>query len=139
MRPYIVNLTSHLIGKNRYDVIFLRPDVLDFVRHVKLDLDSGDVRNMSPETLGKIMCSFEVGDIIASKQELLEGVHFSGDCEEMLRELVSLCLAYAIRDRLSTFNVPGIPQWHGRVPGLQSSFRRAITGRDTVRAAKRGG
>ena len=101
MREYIVNLRKHLILKNRYARTFIMLSRPDFVRHVTLDLIAGDVRDMSPETLGKIMCSFEIGDVMASKQELFEGVHFSGDCEEMLRELVSLCLAYMIRDRLS--------------------------------------
>lgn len=127
MRQYIVNLTNHLIGKNRYDETFYRignPD--KFVGYVKTDLEAGDVQIMSPAQLGEIMCSFEIGDVMAGKKDLFSGVHFGGDCEKMLRELVSLCLAFAIRDRLSEKHLPGIPRQEGRVPGFRSSFRRAI-------------
>ncbi len=127
MRQYIVNLTNHLIGKNRYDATFYRINNLEkFVEHVKTDLEAGDVRTMSPAKLGEIMCSFEVGDVVAGKEDLFNGVHFSGDCEEMLRELVSLCLAYAIRERFSDERIPGIPKWEGRLPSFHASARKAI-------------
>jgi hypothetical protein len=127
MKQYIVNLTNHLIGKNRFDETFYRIGNLEkFVGHVKTDLEAGDVRIMSPAKLGEIMCSFEIGDVMAGKKDLFNGVHFSGDCEEMLRELVSLCLALAIRDRLSEERLPGIPRWEGRVPGFQAGFRNVI-------------
>ena len=127
MKQYIVNLTNHLIGKNRFDETFSRIGNLDkFVEHVKTDLEAGDVRTMSPAKLGEIMCSFEIGDVMAGKKDLFNGVHFSGDCEEMLRELVSLCLAFAIRDRLSEERLSGIPRWEGRVPGFQAGFRNII-------------
>lgn len=134
MRQYIVNLTNHLISKNRYDQIFYKIGNSDeFVRHVKLDLDSDDVQSMSPETLGKIMYSFEIGDVMANKEELFNGVSFSGDCEEMLRELVSLCLAYAIRDRLNDRCPTGVPRWEGRIPGLQSGFKKVVDDQATRR------
>jgi hypothetical protein len=127
MKQYIVNLTNNLIGKNVYDAIFYRINNLEkFVEHVKTDLEAGDVRAMSPTKLGEIMCSFETGDVMASKKELFNGVHFSGDCEELLRELVSLCLAYAIRDRLSEEHLPGIPKWEGRIPGFQAGAKKVI-------------
>lgn len=127
MRQYIVNLTNHLIGKNGYDANLYRINNLEkFVEHVKTDLESGDVRTMSPAKLGEIMCSFEVGDVMAGKKDLFNGTHFSGDCEELLRELVSLCLAYAIRDRLSDERMPGIPKWEGRLPGFQAGARKVI-------------
>lgn len=94
---YITNLTTNLITKNRYDA---HPLSADFVTHVKDDLEFLDVKSMTPETLGRIMGSFEIGDVMASKKELFEGVTFGGDCEQLLRELVALCLALAIRDRL---------------------------------------
>jgi hypothetical protein len=72
------------------------------------------------------MCSFEIGDVMAGKKDLFNSVHFSGDCEELLRELVSLCLAFAIRDRLSEEHLSGIPRWEGRVPGFQAGFRNVI-------------
>lgn len=102
MRRYIQNLTSNLIGKNRYADLKLRIRSRDkFLLHIRRDLESSDVRDMKPETLGKIMCAFDIGDVMASKKDLFERVHFSGDCEEMLREMVALCLAYAICDRLA--------------------------------------
>lgn len=127
MGQYIVNLTNHLIGKNGYDAIFHRIENLGkFVEHVKASLEAGDVRAMSPAKLGEILCSFEIGDVMAGKQELLDGLHFSGDCEELLRELVSLCLAYAIRDRLDDRCSPSTPRWEGRVPGFRASARKII-------------
>ena len=127
MKQYIVNLTNHLIGKNRYDETFHRIINSErFTEHVKTDLEAGDVRTMSPAKLGEIMCSFEIGDVLAGKKDLFNGVHFSGDCEELLRELVSLCLAYAIRDRLSVERLPGIPKWEGRVPGFQAGAKKVI-------------
>lgn len=122
MRRYIVNLTSHLINKNRYDEIFARMNnPSEFLTHIALNLESDDVKDMSPETLGKIMCAFEIDDVMASKKDLFDGTHFSGDCEELLRELVSLCLAYAIRDRLSEESLSGIPKWKGRGPVISPS------------------
>ncbi len=119
MKKYIVNITSHLIGKNRYDIVFSRiKDPKEFVKHIKLDLAHGDIRVVSPAKLGVIMCLFEVGDVMASSSELFGQVDFNGNCEDALRELVSLCLAFAIRDRLSTENIPGIPKWEGQLPFL---------------------
>lgn len=113
MRQYIVNLTNNLIGKNRYDEIFYRIGNSDkFVEHVKTDLEAGDVRTMSPAKLGEIMCSFEIGDVTASKEDLFCGVDFGGDCEGMLREIVSLCLAYVIRYRLDPLSdCPEFARW----------------------------
>ncbi len=129
MRQYIVNLTSNLIGKNNYDALAQNIGLTDkFIEHVKNDLDAKDVRKMSPETLGRVMCSLEVGDVMASKEQLCRGVHFAGDCEEMLRELLSLCLAYAIRDRLDYEHPTGVQLWEGRLPKLQSSYRSVIDG-----------
>ena len=99
MREYIVNLTNNLIGKNRYDEIYRRLGNKDeFLKHVRLDLEADDVRTMSPEKLGQIMCAFEIGDVLSAHPG--KEVTFSGDCEELLREIVSICLAYAIRSRL---------------------------------------
>jgi AraC-like DNA-binding protein len=106
MREYIQNLTDNLIARNHYDKVDLKmrgeqnyPNNL--VDHIKWDLATGDVRKMNPETLGRIMCSLETGDVMASKKELLvDNLGFAGDCEDLLRELVALCLAFVIRDRL---------------------------------------
>ena len=128
MRKYIVNLTSHLIRTNHYDEIFDEiGNQNEFIRHIKFDLLCGDVRKMSAETLGKIMCSFEIGDVIADKNDLFNGVSFGGNCEEMLRELVCLCLAYAIyqrhdEDRLAGTGVPSwtTPRTQKRIEDLEN-------------------
>ncbi len=106
MREYILNLTNNLIAKNHYEQVDLKMRAeqnypSNLVEHIKWDLAAGDVRKMNPETLGRVMCSLETGDVMASKQELLvDNLGFAGDCEDLLRELVSLCLAFLIRDRL---------------------------------------
>lgn len=127
MRQYIVNLTNNLIGKNRYDEVFhkLRNSSDEFIEYVKCDLETGDIRDMNPETLGKIMCSFELGDVMATKKELFQRVTFDGFCEDMFRELVSLCLAYAIKERFDNFRQANIPPWRGRIPG--SGFTEVLS------------
>ena len=100
MKQYIDNLIKDLVEKNEYRKEFYKLGTDEFIKHVKTDLYSGDVKTMDPSTLGRIMCSFEIGDVLTSKRNLFNGVCFGGDCGEMLRELVSLCLAYAIRGRL---------------------------------------
>lgn len=115
MRQYIQNLTDNLIGRNRYcDVRERIEDDHAFLKHVQIDLETGDVAAMRVETLGTIMCSFDIGDVMASKKELFEDTTFSGDCEEFLRQLVALCLAYAIRDRLSPEPMPNMPKYRRR-------------------------
>lgn len=109
MRKYIENLTNNLIGKNRYDELFLHVNPDEFIQHVKLDLECSDLQDMVPETLGKIMCAFEIGDVMASKEDLFKAVHFCGYGKELLREFVALFLAYAIRGRLD-------PNWPATVP-----------------------
>ncbi len=66
------------------------------------------------------MCSFDVGDVMAKKAELFDKVHFAGNCGGLLREMVSLCLAYAIRARLDGNNRPdSVPPCKARDPELQ--------------------
>ncbi len=98
MSPYIVNLTTHLIGKHGYNQYRMSSE--EFRDHVAVALWADDVSRMKPAKLGEIMASFEIGDVMASKDELFELARFSGDCEEMLRTLVCACLAYAIWGRL---------------------------------------
>lgn len=71
MREYIVNLTNNLIGKHGFDLMFESMKARakqdkegsdwerEFVRWVAVTISSGDVREMSPKTLGKIVCSVE--------------------------------------------------------------------------------
>ena len=101
-KTYIHNLIHNLIHKNGYAHLYERLHRFDFVQHVKNDLYAVDVAEMNPETLGKIMCSFDTGDVMATRQDLFSGVTFGGDCEDFLRELVALCLAYAIWDVIMT-------------------------------------
>jgi hypothetical protein len=104
VQQYIVNLTDHLIGKYRYyDYLVCATPPWDWIRfseRIKNDLETDEVRKMNPETLGRIMCSLEIGDVLIGKAELLHGLHFCGDCGDLLREMVSVCLARIIRDRL---------------------------------------
>jgi hypothetical protein len=72
---------------------------LSLIEHIKEQLEIQDVADMSPETLGRIMGSLELFDVNASKDDLLRNLHFGGDCETMFRELVAICLAYAIAGR----------------------------------------
>src|SRR5258708_3435653 len=99
VQPYIKNLTENLIGKHCYHRVARELSRRQFVEHIKDDLENDDVRKMNPETLGKIMCALEIGDVMAGKQELFGALHFAGDPGDVLRELVSLCLAYAILGR----------------------------------------
>lgn len=117
MRQYIVNLTNNLIGKRNYDELWDKCQNNEkFIAHCQMDLYCGDVLTMNPETLGKIMASFEIGDVMASQKELLHELHFSGDCEDVLRELTARCLAYAIMQRLEPahLRLPDVPPWRNR-------------------------
>jgi hypothetical protein len=114
MRKYIKDLTDNLISKNHYDMVaemLIKAGKFSemFVGHVKLDLEACDVAKMRPETLGKIMASFEVGDVMTSREELFESLYFGGDCESLLRQSVSLALAYVIRDRLDSISGSSVP------------------------------
>jgi len=120
MRTYIDNLTDNLITKNHYGQVFkklgdgLKSDGLtEFIKHVKLDLLSGDVQKMNPKTLVKIMCSSEHDDDNpVYKSTLFASITFSGDFEEMLREMVSLCLAFAIYDRIENYRCQRCREFH---------------------------
>jgi hypothetical protein len=99
-RQYLINLTNNLIAKNGYYRVFLSR--ADLRKHIAQDLAyGGDIFKMSPAKLGEIMAAFDIGDVMASKEELFALVHFAGDPEEMLRELVSSCLAFYIVSRLT--------------------------------------
>lgn len=141
MRSYIVNLTNNLIGKNRYDDIFRRMGNEDeFLTHVKFDLDANDVHNMTPETLGKVMCSFEIGDVLSAHPG--KEVTFSGDCEELLREIVSTCLAYAIRSRLNgESKMPYVRSLSGGVitPGFEAIVGELVQRRQNYLASLKTG
>lgn len=101
MKPYIKNLTTELIRKGRYDLFYDHtPGQAEFRNFVSDDLECGAVRDMTPETLGRIMCAFETGDIAATKEQIFSQVHFAGNPGDMFREMVALMLAYVIWERL---------------------------------------
>ncbi len=120
MRQYIVNLTNNLIAKHAFDEHYEKCGegrfwAHEFVRDASLILECSDVKDMSPETLGRIMASFDVGDIMESRDGLLDRIAFAGDCESLLRDLVATCLAYVIQDRLDPrCKERGVPQWRKR-------------------------
>ena len=107
MSPYIINLTNNIIGNHRFDEAVKRllsrqdenshPDVI--LDHITTELEVAEIHEMKPETLGKILFSLEIGDVMATNP--FREVSFGGDCEEAFRQLVSRCLAYVIRDRLN--------------------------------------
>ena len=110
MRKYIINLTDHLTKKHRFDDDMGRlltgwsiaiSNESDFVAQVAQTLEFGALRDMTPERLGHVMASFEIGDVMTTKEEIFKHVHFSGDCEDFFREQVAFCLACVIRDRLT--------------------------------------
>ncbi|MSU55616.1 MAG: hypothetical protein EXS46_03730 [Candidatus Taylorbacteria bacterium] len=103
MRKYIDDLTDNLIGKHKFAVLFdrsldVREHDVDFVDASRHILEHDDVAQMKPETLGRIMCGFEIGDVMTAHPG--KEVTFAGDCECMFREIVALCLAHAIYQKL---------------------------------------
>ena len=119
MREYIVNLTNNLIGKHGFDLMFdsmksraQTPEYKEkFVELVHITIGSRDVREMSPETLGKVMCSFEGSELPAVTPSL-----FFGYPDEFLRNAVSRFLSYSIRYRLEVAH----GYIHGRIPPYMS-------------------
>lgn len=118
MRLYIVNLTNYLIGKHGFDLMFGNMKARaksaprwkqEFVSWVHVTISSKDVREMSPETLGKVMCSFEGCELLG-----IRPASFLGEPGECLRDLVSLFLAQSIRYRLDNDvrrHLPDVPPY----------------------------
>lgn len=102
MREYIKNLTNNLIGNHSFDEVSkITPDRDQFLSHVFHILLVGEVSEMTPETLGKIMGSFDAWEVMTGKQEISKYATFAGDSLDFLREIVALFLAVVIRDRLN--------------------------------------
>jgi hypothetical protein len=124
MRKYIIDLTNHLIRKNHYDEwcdAGLLPG--HFIKQVKMDLYTGDVKEMNSRKLGEIIGSLEFGDVLASNAELHSELRYHGDMEEFLRELVAFSLACVIRDRI----FPAIHQSES-IPPYKPRKKRLATG-----------
>jgi hypothetical protein len=128
MTPYIENLTNSIIGKHRFDELFRRRiGETSFVESVSSTLEVDDVQQMKPETLGRVLCSLEVGDVILSKKELLGGLHFSGDPGDTLREMVAVCLAKVIHDRLDPrMTEAHIPRYKSSRPSKRTALVSTI-------------
>ena len=73
MSKYIENLTDNIINKNNYWITFgrLQKQRGTFIDLVGDELERNEVRNMTGETLGKIMCSIETGDVMIGKKNCL--------------------------------------------------------------------
>ncbi len=124
MREYLVNLTNALIGKHRFDAadaIFTREEMFAYTKGC---LEVEEISKMNPETLGHIMASFELGDLMVSKQELFSSLHFGGDGEALFKELVATCLAHAIVIRFHAEEAAG----YG-VPAYRRGKERGIAHR----------
>jgi hypothetical protein len=95
-KRYLEHLTNHLIACHRYDSFLKR----NFVDMVQASLYNLDVSDMSPETLGKIMCSIDECFLVVNRGELLTSLIFGGSGRNLLADLVSRALAFIIEDRL---------------------------------------
>lgn len=103
MREYLVDLTNHLIGRHGFDqyVVANMFDEAGIFRHIALVLETDDLSKMRPETLGKILGSLELGNVLLSKQEIVDRLYFAGDPVDLLRNIVACCLASVICTRLT--------------------------------------
>jgi len=120
MREYIVNLTNNLIGKHGFDLMFnsMKAENLAegwqeiFAKLVRSTISPRDVRKMSPETLGKVMCSFEEDELPSCYNPGL----FFGKPDQYLKNIVSYFLAWSIRCRLEVTDGAE----HGKIPAYVS-------------------
>jgi len=98
-KKYIDNLMDDLIRRNHLRVFWdSAPTDYEFVKFAMRIL-SPEFAIMRPETLGRIMASFEVGQVLTKKDELFSHLDFNGDCEDLQRDLTALCFAYAVKER----------------------------------------
>jgi len=125
MREYIVNLTNDLIGKHGLDLVFetmkeragkAKADAWkeEFVNLVRAQISSRSIREMSPETLGKVVCSLEEDELPCYNPGL-----FFGKPDQYLRDIVSSFLAWSIRYRLDE----EARKRHGKIPAYQGRKR----------------
>jgi hypothetical protein len=115
MVEYITNLTNNLIGTRNYDDLRERlPDDHMFLQHVMLDLKTCFVVELNYKALGRIMCSLTNDEVGVIPDQMRAAIRYNGDCSEVLRDLVSFCLAHVILHRLSDDRPKGIPGWTRR-------------------------
>ena len=95
MDQYLQNLTDNLIGKYKFAQHASEMDFFDLERFVDATLQVYS-SELSPQTLGRIMCSFSA-EAKGNRAEVTLGM--SG--EEALRHQVTVGLSNVIRSRLS--------------------------------------
>ncbi len=110
MRKYLIDLTTSLIQKHRFDDDMGRllsgwsiavSNESEFLAHVAQALEISALWDVTPERLGHMMASFELGEVMATQEEIFKHVRFSGGCKDFLRQQVAFFLACVIRDRLN--------------------------------------
>jgi hypothetical protein len=106
MKKYIVDLTNTIIRENHLDHMFDRckaenskPETFLSITQMLVETS---IRDMRPETHGKILGSLEIGELWVKPDELRNNLRFFGDAKAMLRDLTAWALTYVIRDRLGT-------------------------------------
>ncbi len=83
----------------------------EFVRLVNLTISAREIREWSPETLGKVICSLEGHEL-----PCYSPASFFGKPDQYLRNIVSSMLAWSIRYRLEVADGTE----HGKVPAYVS-------------------
>lgn len=114
MKEYIVNLTNNLIGKYGLNLVFESMKATNpsghtqqFFKLVYMTISSNDVREMSPETLGKVICSMEGDEIPA-----MCPADYMGNPDAYLRLAASKFLAWSILYRFDSVAL----KRHTRIP-----------------------
>ncbi len=107
MKQEIRYLTDDMIRVHFLAALFARTDRARFVDVAVAKLEA-DIAAWAPERLGSTVCALEIGDVLASRDELLRPLTFAGDCKDTLREFVARCFAFLIRDRLDPHGPPDI-------------------------------
>jgi hypothetical protein len=115
MRTYIVNLTNNLIGNHGFDLVFqsMKSEAKNaewkegFVNLVLVTISSREIREMSPETLGRVVCDFEGFELPCYQPS-----GYFGNPDQYLRNVVSSMLAWSIRYRLDD----AVRKSHDKIP-----------------------
>ncbi len=104
MSVYIENLTNDIIRKHHLVRIFNRTNNEEFLNYVVLGIRYEEVVKMSPQTLGRIMCSINSDDIpFKDRDSLWSRARMHDNTTDLLRDLVCLSLAYVIRKRMTAY------------------------------------
>lgn len=102
MTQYLINLTEDLIGKYNFHKV-VKTKALDFKqfgKHIEVTLLCNDVEIWAAETLGRVLGDLTTNEV--TMNPLVDPGHsYNGSCKDLLRDIVSRCLAHVIRDMLS--------------------------------------